>query len=310
MNPQSPQNAVIAAAYNVGPDYVDIFLRTFRAVNQTARIILLVNDDQKLAPAVERYNVELDVNRWVSRIMPMIRLERKKQTVRISELIGRTNRIVPRFAKLMPEPMVEQCVAIVLARHFHTLRVLRKHTFNQILLSDTRDVLFQADPFAGDAPLELAQEDLIFGNCAFNDKWMRGALGEDILDHLRGKPVYCIGTVLGHQQPITDLLQQMCDKVRDCRSWRPFGVEQALFNYLIHTKMTPDQYVVSTNRAGRLATLGPSPKLTVTDGYFRDRNGGPFAIVHQFDRLPSSSYKTLHVLNVTTRPTERATPKG
>jgi hypothetical protein len=287
MKPEKLCDGVIAAAYNVGPDYVDVFLRTFRAVNASARIILLVNDDRKLAPVTDKYGVELEVNRWISRLMPMIRLERKKQTVRISELIGRTNNIVPRFAKLMPEPMVELFVAIVLARHFHTLRVLRKNTFNKILLSDTRDVLFQADPFVGDAPVELAQEDLIFGSCAFNDKWMRGALGDQTLNQLRGKPVYCVGTILGHQQPITELLTRMCAMVRNCQSWRPFGVEQAIFNYLIHTEMTPDQYAISTNKAGRMATLGPNPTLTVSDGCIRDQDGRPFPVVHQYDRLMS-----------------------
>lgn len=290
------RNCVIAAAYGVDCEYVRMFLSTFRALNQNARVILLVDDRSMLAPAVDEFEVELDVNRWMSRFVPKVRLDRKRQTVRITELIGRTSVFPARISRVLPEFVVEQLISIVLARHFHTRRVLAREHFCQVLLSDSRDVLFQADPFRGDADLELAMEDQVFGRCAFNDKWMRTTFGQETLDALTGKSVYCVGTILGRHRNVEEVIDRICKLVRCARSWRNFGTEQAIFNRVVYNFLSPGDYAISSNRSGRLTTLGPDPSTVLVDGCVVDENGAPFPVVHQYDRLPSATRGQLRAL--------------
>ena len=53
-------DCVLSAAYGVGPDYVRTFLKTFRAVNRSARVFLLVWDREPLRSIAGEYNAELD----------------------------------------------------------------------------------------------------------------------------------------------------------------------------------------------------------------------------------------------------------
>src|SRR4029079_15456105 len=70
---------------------------------------------------------------------------------------------------------------------------------DQILLTDLRDVLFQADPFAAPlSGLEVFLEDssMRVGEDTHNRRWIRNLYGEDVVKRIGGCVVSCSGTVI------------------------------------------------------------------------------------------------------------------
>ena len=287
---------MITAAYGVGPDYVRTFLRTFRAVNERARVIVMVNDHRHLADIADHYNAELHRSCLLCRLTPTIKLPRKRQRVRPTEALSRTNPLLPKCGPMLPDHVLQVLVPLPVSRLFHTRHILNNDLFDMVLVSDCRDVLFQTDPFAIPIEFELAREPGTLGSCSFNDKWIREGFGTATLKHLSGKPIYCSGTILGRYERVRDHIDRMCTVVRHLRSWRCFGQDQGVHNYVIHTQTDDATYSVSTNQRGLIATVGLRPDVRIEGGYVVDVDGKPFPIVHQFDRLSTEELKQLRLL--------------
>ena len=90
---------------------------------------------------------------------------------------------------------------------------------------------------------------------------------------------------------------RMCKQVRSLRTWRHFGIDQGIHNYLIYNKEIDGEYTESSAVSGIIVTLGPNPSIRVANGYVVDINNSPFPIVHQYDRLSSIEQRQLKVLN-------------
>lgn len=290
------RDCIITAAYGVGPDYVRTFLRTFRAVNTSARIILMVNHLRPLQAIAAENKAEQHLNKWLCRVMPVVALKHKRQRLKLTELISRTNDLMPRLGRVLPEAWIELFSSVIVGRHFHARRILRQNTFRQVLLCDCRDVLFQADPFASPGPFEVAEEDRMIGRCPYNTKWLKRGLGDAIAADLAEHHAVCAGTILGPHEDVLSHLDRLISMVGKARSWRPFGLDQAIHNYLVHRVLRFTDYVVSSNERGRIATVSADADYRFCDGYVVDASGAPFPIVHQYDRLAAQVYRNLKVL--------------
>jgi hypothetical protein len=301
MSADRPRDCVITAAYGVGPDYVRTFLRTFRAVNQHARVVLLVSNRAPLETVAHEFDVDLQQNTWLASVVPTIELKRKRQRVRVTEILSRTNRFFPRLSVLLPDRLLEVFVPLPVARLGHTRRVLAAEPMRSVLVTDCRDVMFQTDPFADPVDLVFAQEPNVYGCCAFNDKWIRFGFGEEILNRFRGRPIFCSGTILGRYERVREHMDRMWHMVRLLKSWRCFGQDQGIHNYLIHTQLEEGTYQVSTNQTGQIATLGLEKTIRLRDGHIVDATGRVFAVVHQYDRMPAESLRQLAALSCSSR---------
>lgn len=297
-------NGVLAAAYGVDSDFVRTFLETFRVVNTSARVILLVWESGPLRQIAGRYEAELSEDRWFCRSIPRIRIrsgshggDSARKRVRITELIGRSNRFIPRLAPLMPELLIRSMVSLAVSRFFHIRDILSRDSFGHVLLSDSRDVLFQADPFAAPVDLELAQESGRFGeDPQFNDAWLVDGFGPEALKAMEGRHHFCSGTILGSHHRVLEHVRAICRCVPELHSWKYGGVDQAIHNYLIANRMGPEVYTISTNRKGRIMTAAPYMNARIVDGLLVDEEGQPFPIVHQYDRLSPETRASLRIL--------------
>ncbi|MEW5774593.1 MAG: hypothetical protein AB1916_13825 [Thermodesulfobacteriota bacterium] len=195
-----------------------------------------------------------------------------------------------RFA---PPPGLEHLPANAL-RYFLYLEYLRreKRAFRRILLTDVRDVAFQADPFSFPWPegLSLALEygGRTVGACPYTSRWVRQHLGGAVLDKLAGKPVSCSGTTVGSYAAVLDYVVKMIALLL------PFtpaahmaGYDQGVHNQLLHSGVIPDATVYDS--AGPILTLGwrKDPPAVAGNGDILNDAGLPAAIVHQYDRHPA-----------------------
>ena len=79
------------------------------------------------------------------------------------------------------------------------LEYLKNKTFNNILLCDSRDIYFQANPFEFNynEKINFFLEDQIIKNCPFNSNWILKTYGKKEYDKISNKTILCSGTVLG-----------------------------------------------------------------------------------------------------------------
>ena len=179
-------------------------------------------------------------------------------------------------------------------RYFLYLELLRqqKQAVSRILLTDVRDVVFQADPFSFPWPeglgLALEHGGRTVGACPYTSRWVRQHLGEAALEKLQHKPVSCSGTTVGSQAAILDYIVKMIALLL------PFtpaahmaGYDQGVHNQLLHSGVLPDATVYDSG--GPILTLGwrKEPPQVDAQGDILNDAGVPAVIVHQYDRHPA-----------------------
>jgi hypothetical protein len=177
------------------------------------------------------------------------------------------------------------------------LNYLRKRLsrYDQVMMSDVRDVLFQKNPFDGiTSPqchfyLEAAPHTI--GEDPTNSRWVRGCFTEAEADKLAGCRISCSGITIGGTDAIVAYLEKMVAKVR-AMPWRIYrrighGYDQAIHNYLVHLDPAINGIVVENNR--HIATMALEPRAAYRldhDGRIHGTDGRLFPICHQYDRFP------------------------
>jgi hypothetical protein len=177
------------------------------------------------------------------------------------------------------------------ARHlrYYEYLVGRRAEFDAVLLADTRDVVFQRDPFDFElgAQLNCFLEDTRFtlGSEPVNAGWMRSAFGEDGLKRVADCPISCAGVTIGPPDAVLSYLKTMVEWLTRVLPNPWHGSDQAVHNYVIHTNVVRDVRLVS-NYQGPVLTMGLMPQDITADALVGP-DGLPINIVHQYDRHPS-----------------------
>ena len=159
-----------------------------------------------------------------------------------------------------------------------------------VLLTDVRDVIFQAEPF-GPPPRRLEvfveNEGGSLGEHAFNMKYLTALVGDEMAETLVDKPCICVGTVMGPREEVARFCRTVLMLAAIPRSeiGGAFGADQAACNIAVHMGLVKAE--VKPN-FGRVATLGMSPgeSLGLRDGLVINPDVGVSPIVHQHDRHP------------------------
>ncbi|AYG95038.1 hypothetical protein D8I30_07475 [Brevundimonas naejangsanensis] len=183
-----------------------------------------------------------------------------------------------------PHPVMQRFAA------FDALMSARPWARN-VLLTDVRDVVFQAPPF-DPAPRTsefYVEYDGGLKGHAFNMKYLRGVGGEDVARALADRPCVCVGTVMGPRECMIRFCRTLLMLAAIPRSeiGGAFGADQAACNIALHLGLVEGE--VKANY-GRIATIGLTPgEVLSLDGMGRIVNpdGGVSPIVHQYDRHPA-----------------------
>ena len=162
---------------------------------------------------------------------------------------------------------------------------------SSVLLTDVRDVIFQAAPFEP-APARLETfvefEDGALGDHGFNMKYLRAVGGDALAEAVADRPCVCVGTVMGPRDVIVRFCRTLLMLAAIPRSalGGAFGADQAACNLAIHLGLVEAD--IRPNY-GRVATLGLTRGeiLGFSDGRVTNPDGGWSAIVHQHDRHPA-----------------------
>jgi hypothetical protein len=176
------------------------------------------------------------------------------------------------------------------------LDYLRKRLgrYDQVMMSDTRDVVFQANPFDGiTSPkchfyLESAARTI--GEDPTNSRWVKGCFSAAEAQALASHRICCSGITIGGTAAIAAYLEKMAARVHDTpfRVYRQIGhgYDQAIHNYLVHLDPTIDGVVVENN--GHIATMALEPRAFYSldsEARIHAPDGRLFPICHQYDRF-------------------------
>ena len=188
-------------------------------------------------------------------------------------------------------------------RYYLYHRFLHKHghRYARVLLTDTRDVFFQRDPFADPLAEELAffeeSHALNFGK--INATWLRSQLGEEILTRLGSCTTLCAGTTMGTPAALCAYLEKMAQTIRraGCQDL-PHG-DQAIHNAVVYEELSDIPF------SKRIFANGDRHVITLTqylasgnihlgaEGDVLGTNGDVMPIVHQYDRHPEVARRLL-----------------
>lgn len=295
-------NLVLAAAVGYDWSKLQPFVVSLRRSCPRATIALLVGEtDAETSAALSQHHViSIRVNnpwRWLP-----ARIARQRFNTR---RFGWAHRGLMNVIVHAPAPRSLRTLALAClgphfhhpacSRYFYYYRFLRRQAgrFRQVLLSDVRDVVFQADPF-----LRPAAEGRVFlehaathGRDAGNDKWVEMAFGAGGRRALAGRRVTCSGLTIAPEAMMLDYLSRMTWELaqRTDRLAGHDGVDQGVHNWLYWTGRLPG-FAGCENFTGPVLTMhGLPPELIQirSDDQVTDRAGIPVPVLHQYDRHPA-----------------------
>lgn len=187
-----------------------------------------------------------------------------------------------------------------------------------VLFLDSRDLLFQRDPFADISEYDLiaAGEGATHGQCEWNARdqgaamsYLPAGLNEDT-----GKwPVVCAGVMGGRRLPARAALMSVWLLAS---TYTRGGTDQAAWNYIWnkHLKHEPNNWLCDPNvsdwclHGHHLGKIRPEPRMEGGQ-IISGATGRPYALVHQWDRTPWRDEilrrwtgKTLNIITPVSRP--------
>lgn len=301
---------VLGAA--VGYDWPKIrpFVTSLRRSAPSADIVLLIKPSRELTDAFAPYGVRgipvRDPLRWLPPKIARQRFNRRRfawfqrALMRtLSSVGGTTERRANLLARIGPFFHHPAC-----SRYFYYLRFLNRHAaeYSHVLLTDVRDVLFQADPFAGASArgqvfLEPAAT---HGQDWGNDNWVDLGFGAEGKAAIAGKRVTCSGTTLAPVPIMLTYLRAMVIEIaeRTHRFSGLDGVDQGVHNWLYWTGRLAEFDAVE-NFAGPILTmhgLAREQVRTTDRGDVVDPRGRVIPLLHQYDRHPDLASQLLRLV--------------
>lgn len=253
------KNVVLGTAISYGIRELNNFVKSFREFNREDDIVLIVDKDNSLFEFFDRYDVT-----------PIFFESRFFMDTHINNA---------RFIRYL---------------EFLLDNITR---YDRVFLTDTRDIVFQADPFEGlsiDCMHFFAEDDTttIGSDQAYNSPWIRMVFGDEVYEQLKDQRIICAGTTLGGTGNVMKYLNMMVDVFRQLKEKNPnayrTNVDQGIHNYIAHSTnryfsdgtIKDNGDIVGT--IGLTLTKDPS-KIRVVDGAVHVGDMRP-AVIHQYDR--------------------------
>lgn len=257
------KNLVLGTAIGLSPDQVINFAKSFREFNSEDDVYLIVNTltDNNLISTLEKYKINslsLSFN--------------TTQSVKF-------NMNIFRFYKYL-DFLYEN-----------------KGVYENILLTDVTDVVFQDNPFSTKHPKQF----IIFSeefdgekikNNPFNSRWVSITFGKEELEKIGNQNIICAGTTIGSYSNILIYLKSMVlimsERIEINPSISTEGIDQGVHNYIAR-EINSAFKNMSINPVGDfIATIGitcqKDPEAISIKNDYIEVNGKKPSIVHQYNR--------------------------
>lgn len=181
-------------------------------------------------------------------------------------------------------------------RHLLYSKFLEKHAadFDRILLTDSKDVFFQADPFAWNwtpgVHFFLEEAGHRMGNCPIHREWFRRLFGPSFIESHAQRIPACAGTTFGDMAGIRQYLDLMITTtMQTLELGKLWGGDQGVHNYILLKKLM-NNITVHENRRGPVLTMQVMKESDLqvdAQGAVLNANGAVVPVLHQYDYFPA-----------------------
>ena len=179
-------------------------------------------------------------------------------------------------------------------RNFKRYIDLHGDDYEQIFITDTRDVIFQRDVFEcfkerkNFLGYSTEADDIRGSRTGYrvNYNWIKDNFGKEAADKLLDKKIICAGgAVIGTPREVQIFLEKLLSKNF---SSEKIAFDQAAFNYIIHNNLLPIENLIENDvESGEIFSMELYINLypiNIRNGKILRGDGGVPAVVHQYDR--------------------------
>ncbi len=314
MRSSEQKNLVMGAALGYSVEQIRPFLQSLRSAGYEGQVALIVTPDfvseAKGTPLFERvafmvarqwlpFRIALPAAgsrrrwRWGTRVIPywiLVRLLRVAGLESLSIILGK---------RLYPPSE---------SRYLHYYSFLKKHDYRRVLISDTRDVVFQCDPFTTlpEQGLGVSMEppNYSIDEEPSNSGWIRVIYGADELKAIGGNQVSCSGVSYGDRASMLRYLGLMLDEIFGLGLRTTYrattGFDQGMHNHLLwRERLEPTVRLYALESP--IATIGGFAETDIPrddSGRILNRDGRLSSVVHQYDRHPQLEKQLMQALEI------------
>lgn len=246
------EDAIFAFAEGYDIKIYLAFMESLKATGFAGDVVLSVSSLDKLKPGVEKYlraqpNLVVYTVDWKCYTGSGKLADGPNEGIRMCQFSGMygTQDADSPDAKPRPAEDAREARPVATARYeLYWAWSLAYHANSWLMLIDSRDALFQTDPFKSlpredDEQAENGQlyffeenaETTTIGQSQFNSRWLKTAYGEDNVSPFFDKPVVCSGSTMGEQVAVEAYLRAMVVQFDETHC-KQKGCDQGFHNYL------------------------------------------------------------------------------
>ena len=250
------EDAVFAFAEGYDIKIYLAFMESLKATGFAGDVVLSVSSLDKLKPGVEKYlraqpNLVVYTVDWKCYTGSGKLASGPKEGMRMCQFSGMygTSDADSPDAKPRPAEDPREARPVATARYeLYWAWSLAYHANSWLMLIDSRDAVFQTDPFKGlpreeeeqaeDGQLYFFEENAeatTIGQSQFNSRWLKTAYGVENVTPFFDKPVVCSGSTMGEQVAIEAYLRAMVVQFDETRC-KVKGCDQGFHNYLHYSR--------------------------------------------------------------------------
>jgi len=227
------KNVILSAAEGYGLAQIAPFIDSAAANCPNTEIVFLADTH---VPEVISYGEEKGISvRYYSCGMPYLNRVLSTQRFWRRLVKGLTPSFV--FKAMAPRSILQ----ISVFRYFVALEFLRAHEgeYVNVLLSDSRDVIFQSDPFEMMPDVDgiiCGQEEVSISDEKFTRGWIEKGFGPTVFTSVKDQTVICSGVSIGTYAHICSYLETYVARASEIKHLIPFsyGFDQGIHNVLIY----------------------------------------------------------------------------
>ncbi|WP_104490079.1 hypothetical protein [Acinetobacter indicus] len=283
---------ILGAATGYSPDKVEIFLESLSCSRYTGKVVLFINYNQykDYCEYYSKKDYEFELEFSLSKIG--ILSSTKKISKNLKKIIKILSGIIVSLEPRLKKDFIYFLGLPHVSRFFDYYEyLLLKSNDQDIMLTDTRDVVVQKNPFESNLDgLYLGMEDsrILIGHDDFHIKWISDVYGKKYLQSIGAKKICCAGVTLGDHTSVMSYLEEM---ITEFMSLPYYKMVRSNYDQGIHNKLLYSGNFKNINCCDPLksiiSTVGLVPRNEIIlneNNQVLDVDGSVSTIIHQYDR--------------------------
>lgn len=185
-------------------------------------------------------------------------------------------------------PCLPSRLPLCSARFLTYRKALQYRSYQGILLTDTRDVIFQRNParHLPEVGVNAFEEDnsMTIGTCPYNSKWIRDGYGDGALLRMAKLPIICAGTVCGDADLMMCYIEKMCKEIERIQPDTDMTLDQAAHNVLVHGATDIHLWENELSEIFNVGYIMPRETVKIINDRIVNKAGNVPTVIHQWDR--------------------------